>query len=122
MPPVPLTGGDNLRQEERCDYEEVISSYYGDDGVKSIIQIKVETKEADKIAERVAGLPHIEDLFLVTGDTDLIGKASFNSYPELKRFIVENLSKIEGVRDTKTLMVVTTFKERGALRSGDEKS
>ena len=107
---------------ENGDYEGVISRYYGDDKVKSIIQMKVETKEADVIAEKVASLPEIEDLFLVTGDADLIAKASFDNYDALKSFIVERLSKIDGVRDTSTLMVVTTFKERGKLRSDEQKS
>ena len=107
---------------ENSDYDEVISRYYGDDKVKSIIQMKVETKEADIIAERVAALPEIEDLFLVTGDVDLIAKASFENYDSLKSFIVERLSKIDGVRDTRTLMVVTTFKERGKPRSDEQKS
>ena len=84
--------------------------------------MKVETKEADTIAERIASLPEIEDLFLVTGDSDLIAKASFENYGSLKSFIVERLSKIDGVRDTRTLMVVTTFKERGKIRSEEQKS
>ena len=108
--------------EENSDIEGVISRYYGYDKVKSIIQMKVETKEADVIAERVASLPEIEDLFLVTGDADLIAKASFENYDSLKSFIVERLSKIDGVRDTRTLMVVTTFKERGKPRSDEQKS
>ncbi len=104
------------------DYEGVMSRYYGDDQVKSIIQMKVDTKEADVIAEKVSSLPEIEDLFLVTGDADLIAKASFQNYNSLKSFMVERLSKVEGVRDTRTLMVVTTFKERGKLRSEEQKS
>jgi len=99
-----------------------MSKYYGDDQVKSIIQLKVETKEADIIAEKVANLPEIQDLFLVTGDADLIAKVSFENYGLLKRFIVEKLSKIDGVRDTKTLMIVTTFKEDGKLKANEEKS
>lgn len=108
--------------EKTDDYEGVISRYYGDEQVKSIIQLKVETKEADVVAEKVARLPEIEDLFLVTGDADLIAKASFENYNSLKDFIVERLSKIDGVRDTKTLMVVTTFKERGKVRSEEGKT
>ena len=108
--------------EEKADYEGVISRYYGDESVKTIIQLKVETKDADVVAEKVARLPEIEDLFLVTGDADLIAKAGFENYSALKKFIVERLSKIDGVRDTKTLMVVTTFKERGKVRSEEQKT
>ena len=45
--------------EEKADYEGVISRYYGDESVKTIIQLKVETKDADLVAEKVAQLPEI---------------------------------------------------------------
>jgi len=109
-----------VNNEERSDYEKVITSYYGEERVRAVIQMKVETKEADVIAEKIAQLPEIEDLFLVTGDADLIGKASFDNYPSMKMFIVERLSKIDGIRDIRTLMIVTTFKEKGALKTADE--
>lgn len=111
-----------MTKDDKTDFEQAISKYYGDERVKSIIQIKVETKEADVIAERVSRLPEIEDLFLVTGEADLIAKVNFENYGALRKFIVEKLSKIEGVRDTRTLMVVTTFKEGGKLRTEEEKS
>jgi Lrp/AsnC family leucine-responsive transcriptional regulator len=107
--------------EGKNDYDGVISRYYGDEQVKGIIQMKVDTKEADIIAEKVASLPEIEDLFLVTGDADLIAKASFENYNSLKSFIVDKLSKVSGVRDTKTLMVVTVFKERGKPKVEEQK-
>jgi DNA-binding Lrp family transcriptional regulator len=57
--------------EGKADYEGVISRYYGDESVKCVIQLKVETKDADVVEEKVAQLPEIEDLFLVTGRAPL---------------------------------------------------
>ena len=111
-----------MSKDEMADFEQAMSKYYGNEQVKSIIQIKVETKEADVIAEKVSKLPEIVDLFLVTGEADLIAKVNFENYGALKRFIVDKLPKIEGIRDTRTLMVVTTFKEGGQLRAEEEKS
>lgn len=111
-----------MGNDDRADFEQVMARYYGDERVKSIIQIKVDTKETDAIAEKVSKLPEIEDLFLVTGEADLIAKVRFENYNALKRFIVDKLSKIDGVRDTRTMMVVTTFKEGGKLRPEEEKS
>jgi Lrp/AsnC family leucine-responsive transcriptional regulator len=112
----------SMDNDDRADFEQVMARYYGDERVKSIIQIKVDTKETDAIAEKVSKLPEIEDLFLVTGEADLIAKVRFENYNALKRFIVDKLSKIDGVRDTRTMMVVTTFKEGGKLRPEEEKS
>jgi DNA-binding Lrp family transcriptional regulator len=89
-----------VQETEKKSVESVLSNTYGDDHIAAIIHLKVDTK----------------DVFLVTGDTDIVVKTKFQNYNQLKRFLVEDISAISGVRDTKTLMVVTTFKERGAVR------
>lgn len=105
-----------MQENEKAEYEAVMSTYYGDDQVTALINLKVDTKDADKIAERISGYLLVEDVFLVTGDTDIVAKVKVQTYNQLKRFIVDDLSKIQGVKDTKTLMVVSTFKERGELK------
>jgi Lrp/AsnC family transcriptional regulator, leucine-responsive regulatory protein len=105
-----------MPSQERTEYESVISDYFAGDQVSAIINMKVDTKDADTIAERVSGYEVVEDVFLVTGDTDIIVKVKFQAYDQLKRFLIEKLATIQGIKDIKTLMVVTTFKERGELR------
>jgi Lrp/AsnC family leucine-responsive transcriptional regulator len=105
-----------MQENEKTEYEAVMSTYYGDDQVTALINLKVDTKDVDKIAEKISGYLAVEDVFLVTGDTDIVAKVKVQTYNHLKRFIVDDLSKIEGVKDTRTLMVVSTFKERGELR------
>jgi len=105
-----------LQENEKSEYEAVMSTYYGDDQVTALINLKVDTKDADKIAEKISGHLLVEDVFLVTGDTDIVAKVKVQTYNQLKKFIVDDLSKIAGVKDTKTLMVVSTFKERGELK------
>lgn len=98
------------------ELDEVISHYYGDDQVTAVVTLKVDTKEADRIASEVARFDAVQDCFLVTGDTDIIVKARFPDYKGLKEFVVRSLAPIVGIKDTKTLMVVTTYKESGAKR------
>lgn len=110
-------GGLRVQQGEN---DSILSSYYGDEEVTAIITLKVDTKDADAVCESVSLLKPTVDVFLVTGDTDLVVKAKFRNYTQLKRFLVEELSAVNGVKDTKTLMVVATFKEKGELRSALE--
>jgi len=105
-----------MKSQEKSEYDSVMSTYYGNDAVPAIITLKVDTKEADKIAEKVSGHQVVEDVFLVTGDTDIIAKVKFQSYDQLKKFLINSISSIDGVKDIKTLMVVTTFKERGEIK------
>jgi DNA-binding Lrp family transcriptional regulator len=98
------------------DIDDALSALYGEDAVAAIITLKVDTKEADRIASQVAKFEVVEDVFLVTGDTDIIAKCKFPNYRGLKDFVLKSLAPIGGVKDTKTLMVVTTYKETGALK------
>jgi len=98
------------------DIDDALSMLYGEDAVAAIIQLKVDTKEADRIASQVAKFDVVQDVFLVTGDTDIIAKARFANYKGLKEFVIKSLAPITGVKDTKTLMVVTTYKESGAVK------
>ena len=98
------------------DIDDALSMLYGADSVAAIITLKVDTKEADRIAVQVAKFDAVQDVFLVTGDTDIVAKARFANYKGLKEFVMKSLAPIMGVKDTKTLMVVTTYKESGAAK------
>jgi DNA-binding Lrp family transcriptional regulator len=102
---------------QQSENDSILSSNHGDEDVIVIITIKVDTKDAEQVCEGVSLLNPAMDVFLVTGDTDIVVKAKFRNYTQLKRFLVEDLSSIKGVKDTKTLMVVATFKEKGELVS-----
>jgi DNA-binding Lrp family transcriptional regulator len=102
--------------EEKSEMDGYISSYYGEDTVSAVVTIKVDTKEADHVATQISKFDIIEDVFLVTGDTDIVAKAKFNNYKGLKDFVVQTLAPIKGIKETKTLMVVTTYKEGGQTR------
>ncbi len=97
------------------EYEEVISNYYKGRGVSLIISLKVDTKLIDKVAEKLAEYDNIEDLFLVTGDVDLILKARFRDYDHMKDFLIRKASNFPGIEDVKSMMIVTTYKERGVV-------
>lgn len=96
-----------------ADYDSVISTYYGDEQVVAVIMAKVDTKVADRTAQEISDFDSVEDLFMVTGDTDLLIKARFGNYKDLKHFVVNGLGKLGGIKETKTLMVVSTYKEKG---------
>lgn len=96
------------------DFEEVVESYFNDEpAVKTLIHVNVDTKYADAIAQQMADLKEITDVLLVTGDIDLVVKARFDSYAELKNFILKDISGIKGIKETKTFLIVSTYKILG---------
>jgi len=93
--------------------ESAFTKVWGDEHVVALVALKVETAEADSVAGEVAKFGEVEDVFLVTGDTDIFLKVRFPHYDELKEFVLRRLPSVRGIRETKTLLVVTTYKEGG---------
>ena len=86
--------------------------------MEAVILLKVDTAKADEIGDALATFKQIQHVYLVTGEDDLVLKTRFPSYKELKDFIVKALAPLEGVEDTKTMMVVSTYKENGLAVKG----
>ncbi|MFA5862180.1 MAG: Lrp/AsnC ligand binding domain-containing protein [Candidatus Thermoplasmatota archaeon] len=95
--------------------DQDLSHYYAQRNVEAIILLKVDTQRADDIANKLTRLQEIRHSYLVTGEDDIVIKAQFASYKDLKNFIIKTLAPLEGIVDTKTMMVVTTYKENGKL-------
>lgn len=96
--------------------ESAFTKVWGDEHVTALVALKVETAEADAVAAEVARFTEAEDVFLVTGDTDIMVKVTFPHYEELKEFVLHRLPVVKGIRETKTLLVVTAYKEGGEAR------
>ena len=98
--------------------ESAFTRVWGEENVVALIALKVETSEADTVAGEVSKFSEVEDVFLVTGDTDIFLKGRFPHYEELKEFVLHRLPAVKGIRETKTLLVVTAYKEAGETRRG----
>ncbi|MCI2412505.1 Lrp/AsnC family transcriptional regulator [Cuniculiplasma divulgatum] len=79
--------------------------------VTALVGMRVEINRVENIAAEIVSEPHVEDVFVVTGDFDIIVKVRFPDYNEFQKYILNRLSKISGVRDSKTMMVVSIKKE-----------
>lgn len=102
-----------MTDKDGSDYDSIISSYYGDDQITALISVKVETKDVDLIAEMITKHRNVDDVYILTGETDIMAMVRFNTYKELKCFLIDTVNSIPGVKETNTSMVVTTFKRNG---------
>jgi DNA-binding Lrp family transcriptional regulator len=105
-----------MAEEEKLTRDKVLATYYGDEIVTALITLKVDTQSVEALALKLSKHNDVEDVFLVTGDIDIILKAHFKNYDACNEFVLNSVRALEGVKDSKTLMVVTTFKERGAMK------
>ncbi len=104
-----------MTHDEKSTKDKILADYYAGEGVKAMITLKVDTQKVETLASQISKYEDIEDLFLVTGDIDIIAKATFKDYESCNKFVLDKIRQLDGIKDTKTLMVVTAYKERGTL-------
>jgi DNA-binding Lrp family transcriptional regulator len=80
------------------EHEQTISKYYGSD-VLVMMSLKIDTSKAEQISSALAGIEAIEEIYLVTGDIDIIAKARFKDYSDMRDLIIHQIGSIAGVKE-----------------------
>ncbi|WP_449462811.1 Lrp/AsnC family transcriptional regulator [Tardisphaera miroshnichenkoae] len=83
-------------------------------GAAAILMLNVNSeKGVENIAKQIASIPEIEDVYEVSGEPDLVATVWAPSLEELREFINERISKIDGVEDVNPLMLLRVYKKAG---------
>jgi DNA-binding Lrp family transcriptional regulator len=77
--------------------------------VTSIILINTKRTEINKVAEALAEMAGISEVYSVSGNYDLIAIARVASNDDLAELITNNLLKIEAIVRTETLLAFKAF-------------
>ncbi len=90
-----------------------MGKYYGARIVTAIVGIEADVNKVENIAGSIVRFKNVEDVFVVTGDYDILLKVRFPDYEEFQGFLVNDLGRIDGIKRTRTMMVLTIKKEMG---------
>ena len=63
------------------------------------------------VAEEIAKFPEVQEVYIITGDWDLLVKLRAESVDAVGKFVVDKLRLIKGIEKTLTCMVFETVKE-----------
>ena len=83
--------------------------------VTALVQIKADTEKIETISAVLSKMNFIEDIYLVTGNWYMIMKVRFPDINQMRNFLIKDLRRIDGVKDTYTSMVISIFKDRGVI-------
>lgn len=95
-------------------YKAVVDREKVDESVEALIEVKIMPERDygfDKIAERIGNFPEVRDLFLLSGEYDVMVFVEGASMKVISSFVSEKLSTIPGVRGTATRFVLKKYKE-----------
>lgn len=81
--------------------------------VTAMVHLKADTGKIETISASLSELNFIEDIYLVTGNWDMILKVRFPDVNQMRNFLIKELRNVDGIRDSYTSMVISIFKDRG---------
>ncbi|MBT2410229.1 Lrp/AsnC ligand binding domain-containing protein [Streptomyces sp. ISL-12] len=79
--------------------------------ITAIVLIKTSVDRIPEIAERIAALESVSEVFSVTGTYDLIAMVRVREHEELAEVIPGRISKIPGVEGTDTHVAFRTYSQ-----------
>ncbi len=98
-----------------CGYKSVIDwEKFDDAAVSAIIELNVVPKADlgfEEVAERVAGYPQVEAVYLMSGGYDLNVVVKGKTLQDVSRFVARELATIDSVTSTTTHFVMRRYKE-----------
>ncbi|OGI15963.1 hypothetical protein A3K63_01255 [Candidatus Micrarchaeota archaeon RBG_16_49_10] len=96
-------------------YKAIIDKKKINKGIGAYIHITVnyppnEPDFQEDVAKRVSLLPGVEEVCIMTGETDILVKFYVSDTDELNDFVVKKLRSIKGVDKTKTAIIMKQVK------------
>ena len=77
--------------------------------VTSIILMKVERLKINEVAEALAEMSGVSEVYSVSGKYDLVAIARVATNDELSELVTRRMLKVAGIRGTETMLAFQTF-------------
>jgi DNA-binding Lrp family transcriptional regulator len=68
----------------------------------AIVFVKADTARIPEVAETIAGIGGVSEVYSVTGEIDLIAMVRVRTHDEIASVVADKLNKVDGVRETVT--------------------
>jgi DNA-binding Lrp family transcriptional regulator len=77
--------------------------------ITAIVLVETEVDRIPEAAAQIAELAGVSEVYSVTGDVDLVTIVRVHAHEELADVIADRLSKVPGVRSTKTYLAFQAY-------------
>lgn len=79
--------------------------------ITAIVLVDAEVDRIPEVAEEIAELPGVSEVYSVAGDVDLIALVRVRAHEELADIIADKLNKVPGVLGTSTHIAFRTYSQ-----------
>lgn len=77
--------------------------------ITAIVLIDAEVDHIPEVADAVAAVKNVKQVYSVTGDVDLIALVTVKEHDQLASVIPDQIAKVEGVKNVKTYLAFQEF-------------
>lgn len=77
--------------------------------ITAIVMIDAEVDQIPEVADAVAAVPSVRQVYSVTGDVDLIALVTVAQHEDLATIIPNKIAKVAGVKAVKTYLAFQEF-------------
>ena len=77
--------------------------------ITAIVLVHVESDRIPEVAEAIAALEGVSEVYSVTGDADLIAMVRVREHEALADVIADRISKVAGIQHTETHIAFRTY-------------
>ena len=77
--------------------------------VTAIVFIRTELHAVNDVAEAIAGLEGVSEVYSVTGDLDLVALVRVKALDDVSAVVTDGIAKIEGIATTETHIAFRTY-------------
>ena len=81
---------------------------YGVRMITAIVFVKADVSRIPEVAEAIAALDGVSEVYSVTGQIDLIAMIRVNKHEDVAAVIADDLNKVDGVTSTETHIAFRT--------------
>ena len=77
--------------------------------ITAIVLVETDVDRIPEAAQEIAEIDGVSEVYSVTGDTDLVAMVRVREHEALADVIADRISKVKGVRGTKTFIAFRTY-------------
>jgi DNA-binding Lrp family transcriptional regulator len=79
--------------------------------ITAIVFVQAEVAKIPEVAEQIADLDGVSEVYSVTGDVDLIVMVRVRSHDDVAAVVADRLNKVPGVQATETHIAFRTYSQ-----------
>ncbi|AXT84703.1 AsnC family transcriptional regulator [Aeromicrobium sp. A1-2] len=79
--------------------------------ITAIVFIQADVSRLSEVAEQIAAIPGVSEVYSVTGDLDLVAMVRVRENDDIARVVADQLNKVAGVVSTQTQIAFQTFSQ-----------